>query len=174
MLEFKREQELLSKWRAFVEEVDPDLIIGYNTSQFDIPYLMDRAKALKVSDFPFFTRLKGAFLLSAPATEWATDSKVRWRTGVKTEVKETHFSSKAYGTRDSKETNMDGRLQLDILQVMQRDYKLRSYTLNSVCAHFLGACSAGPFLLPRANPKRCSRRAKGGCASLRHHGPAER
>lgn len=33
---------------------------------------------------------------------------------------------------------MDGRLQLDILQVMQRDYKLRSYSLNSVCAHFLG------------------------------------
>lgn len=33
---------------------------------------------------------------------------------------------------------MQGRLQLDILQVMQRDYKLRSYTLNSVCAHFLG------------------------------------
>ncbi|CAG8652886.1 1903_t:CDS:10, partial [Paraglomus brasilianum] len=31
-----------------------------------------------------------------------------------------------------------GRLQLDLLQVMQRDYKLRSYTLNSVCAHFLG------------------------------------
>ncbi|POY71963.1 DNA polymerase delta subunit 1 [Rhodotorula taiwanensis] len=116
VLEFKREQDLLSKWRAFVEEVDPDLIIGYNTSQFDIPYLMDRAKALRVTDFPFFGRLKG----------------------VKTEVKETHFSSKAYGTRDSKETNMDGRLQLDILQVMQRDYKLRSYTLNSVCAHFLG------------------------------------
>lgn len=33
---------------------------------------------------------------------------------------------------------MEGRLQLDMLQVMQRDYKLRSYTLNSVCAHFLG------------------------------------
>ncbi|GAA5955930.1 hypothetical protein JCM8115_004364 [Rhodotorula mucilaginosa] len=116
VLEFTREQELLSKWRAFVAEVDPDVIIGYNTSQFDIPYLMDRAKALKVADFPFFSRLKGS----------------------KTEVKETHFSSKAYGTRDSKETVMDGRLQLDILQVMQRDYKLRSYTLNSVCAHFLG------------------------------------
>lgn len=57
---------------------------------------------------------------------------------IKTEVKDTHFSSKAYGNRDSKETSIDGRLQLDILQVMQRDYKLRSYTLNSVCAHFLG------------------------------------
>ncbi|GEM06433.1 DNA polymerase delta subunit 1 [Rhodotorula toruloides] len=116
VLEFKKEADLLSQWRKFVEEVDPDLIIGYNTSQFDFPYLMDRAKALKVSDFPYFSRLKG----------------------VKTEVKDTHFSSKAYGTRDSKETSMDGRLQLDILQVMQRDYKLRSYTLNSVCAHFLG------------------------------------
>ncbi|BGP44897.1 DNA-directed DNA polymerase delta [Rhodotorula kratochvilovae] len=116
VLEFEREKDLLSQWRKFVEEVDPDLIIGYNTSQFDIPYLVDRAKALKVADFPYFSRLRG----------------------VKTEVKDTHFSSKAYGTRDSKETNMDGRLQLDILQVMQRDYKLRSYTLNSVCAHFLG------------------------------------
>lgn len=60
------------------------------------------------------------------------------RAEVKSEVKDTHFSSKAYGQRDSKETKMDGRLQLDILQVMQRDYKLRSYSLNSVCAHFLG------------------------------------
>ncbi|GAA5952659.1 hypothetical protein JCM10213_005216 [Rhodosporidiobolus nylandii] len=116
VLEFKKEGEMLSAWRKFVEEVDPDLIIGYNTSQFDLPYLMDRAKALKVADFPYFSRLKG----------------------IKTEVKDTHFSSKAYGNRDSKETAMDGRLQLDILQVMQRDYKLRSYTLNSVCAHFLG------------------------------------
>ncbi|GAA5857179.1 hypothetical protein JCM8547_009357 [Rhodosporidiobolus lusitaniae] len=116
VLEFKKEADMLASWRKFVEQVDPDLIIGYNTSQFDLPYLMDRAKALKVGEFPYFSRLKG----------------------VKTEVKETHFSSKAYGNRDSKETNMDGRLQLDILQVMQRDYKLRSYTLNSVCAHFLG------------------------------------
>jgi len=33
---------------------------------------------------------------------------------------------------------MEGRLQLDLLQFMQREYKLRSYTLNSVCARFLG------------------------------------
>ena len=28
-------------------------------------------------------------------------------------------------------------MQLDLLQVMQREHKLRSYSLNSVCAHFL-------------------------------------
>jgi DNA polymerase delta subunit 1 len=27
---------------------------------------------------------------------------------------------------------------MDMLQIMRRDHKLRSYTLNSVCAHFLG------------------------------------
>lgn len=56
----------------------------------------------------------------------------------KTETKETHFSSKAYGQRDSKDTRLEGRLQLDVLQYMQREHKLRSYTLNSVCAQFLG------------------------------------
>ena len=53
-------------------------------------------------------------------------------------MKNTHFSSKAYGQRDSKDTPLDGRLQLDVLQFMQREHKLRSYTLNSVCAQFLG------------------------------------
>ncbi|KAA1076934.1 DNA-directed DNA polymerase delta [Puccinia graminis f. sp. tritici] len=116
VLEFKSEDQLLAKWQAFVAECDPDLVIGYNTSNFDMPYLLDRAKALKVASFPYLGRMRNS----------------------QTAVKETHFSSKAYGTRDSKETHLDGRLQLDLLQVMQRDYKLRSYTLNSVCAHFLG------------------------------------
>lgn len=56
----------------------------------------------------------------------------------RTVAKDTRFSSKAYGTRENKEANLEGRLQLDMLQVVQRDHKLRSYTLNSVCAHFLG------------------------------------
>ena len=58
--------------------------------------------------------------------------------GNKAQTKETHFSSKAFGQRDSKDTVLDGRLQIDVLQYMQREHKLRSYTLNSVCAQFLG------------------------------------
>jgi DNA polymerase delta subunit 1 len=58
-------------------------------------------------------------------------------TNVKTLAKEAQFSSKAHGTRNSKSINMEGRVQLDVLQIMQRDHKLRSYTLNSVCSHFL-------------------------------------
>ncbi|KAJ9122530.1 DNA-directed DNA polymerase delta [Naganishia vaughanmartiniae] len=116
VLEFKDERQLLIKWREFVEIVDPDLMIGYNITNFDLPYLLDRAKALKVMEFPYLGRLKN----------------------VRTEVRDTHFSSKAYGNRDNKSVVMEGRLQMDLLQVVQRDYKLRSYTLNAVCAQFLG------------------------------------
>lgn len=51
---------MLQAWRNFVEEVDPDVIIGYNTSNFDLPYLMDRAKALRANQFPYLGRFKGA------------------------------------------------------------------------------------------------------------------
>ncbi|KAI9461498.1 DNA polymerase family B-domain-containing protein [Boletus coccyginus] len=116
VLSFDDEAKLLHAWRDFVERVDPDVVIGYNVANFDWPYLIDRGKHLKATKFPYLGRLKG----------------------VKTQVKDTHFSSKAYGQRDSKETVLDGRLHLDVLQFMQREHKLRSYTLNSVCAQFLG------------------------------------
>ena len=36
-------------WSDFVQKVDPDIITGYNIMNFDIPYLLNRAKSLKVS-----------------------------------------------------------------------------------------------------------------------------
>ncbi|PYH98460.1 hypothetical protein BO71DRAFT_480347 [Aspergillus ellipticus CBS 707.79] len=116
VLEFKDESKMLMAWRDFVEKVDPDVIIGYNIANFDFPYLLDRAKHLKCNGFPLWTRLKGVASVS----------------------KETNFSSKQMGNRDTKSTNTNGRIQLDLLQLVQRDYHLRSYTLNSVSYEFLG------------------------------------
>ena len=59
VLSFDDEADMLLAWRDFMEKVDPDVVIGYNTSGFDFPYLMDRAKALKVVRFPLLGRLKG-------------------------------------------------------------------------------------------------------------------
>lgn len=115
ILEFDTEEKMLMAWRDFLEKVDPDVIIGYNIANFDFPYLLDRAKHLKCVKFPHWTRLKG----------------------IQSYAKETSFSSKQMGNRDTKATNTNGRLQLDLLQLVQRDHQLRSYTLNSVCAHFL-------------------------------------
>ena len=116
ILEFAAEDKMLMAWRDFLEQVDPDVIIGYNIANFDFPYLLDRAKHLKCTKFPLWTRLKG----------------------IQSHAKETNFSSKQMGNRDTKATNTNGRLQLDLLQLIQRDHQLRSYTLNSVCSHFLG------------------------------------
>jgi DNA polymerase delta subunit 1 len=38
------EVEMLLKWKEFVCRVDPDIITGYNIANFDIPYLLNRAK----------------------------------------------------------------------------------------------------------------------------------
>ena len=116
ILEFDAEEKMLMGWSEFLEKVDPDVIIGYNISNFDFPYLLDRAKHLKCSKFPYWTRLKS----------------------VVSSHRDTSFSSKQMGNRDSKTTNTNGRIQLDLLQLIQRDHHLRSYTLNSVCAEFLG------------------------------------
>jgi DNA polymerase delta subunit 1 len=110
------EEDMLMAWKDFVEKADPDVIIGYNISNFDFPYLLDRASHLRLPDFSLLSRMKG----------------------VKSVPKDTNFSSKQMGNRDTKATNTNGRLQLDLLQLVQRDHQLRSYTLNSVCSHFLG------------------------------------
>lgn len=113
---FEDEAQMLMAWLELIHLTDPDVIIGYNILNFDLPYLLDRAEALKAQKFPYLGRLQGSM----------------------TRASNSIFSSKAYGTRESKSFNIEGRIIFDILQVMQRDYKLRSYSLNAVSAHFLG------------------------------------
>lgn len=116
IFEHDTEEKMLMAWRDFLEKVDPDVITGYNIANFDFPYLLDRAKHLKLNKFPYWSRVKS----------------------MQSQAKDTNFSSKQMGNRDTKATNTNGRIQLDLLQLVQRDHQLRSYTLNSVCAHFLG------------------------------------
>lgn len=113
---FDDEKQMLEAWARFVVAADPDIIIGYNIVNFDIPYLLDRAKALKVPKASCWSRISNSHI----------------------SLKDSTFSSKAYGTRASKEIGVDGRVPFDILQVVQREHKLRSFTLNFVSATFLG------------------------------------
>ncbi|OZC07811.1 DNA polymerase [Onchocerca flexuosa] len=112
----KSEEELLSKWAEFVRVVDPDIITGYNIQNFDFPYIVERARALKIEN-------RATMLGRIPSSL----SKVR----------EMPLSSKQIGNRTNKVTNVEGRVVFDVIQVILRDYKLRSYSLNSVSYHFL-------------------------------------
>ncbi|XP_056144601.1 DNA polymerase delta catalytic subunit [Lampris incognitus] len=112
---FAQEDKLLQSWAEFVRAVDPDIITGYNIQNFDFPYLLNRAIALKVNLFPYLGRVRG----------------------IKSVLRDSSFQSKQMGRRENKTINMEGRVQFDLLQVLLRDYKLRSYTLNAVSFHFL-------------------------------------
>jgi DNA polymerase delta subunit 1 len=117
-LVFETEMEMLLGWKKFIDVVDPDMLSGYNIIDFDIFFLLKRAEALGIGDmFSSLSRLK----------ERAC------------KIREGNFSSKAYGNRKRKEIDMPGRIQFDLLPIMRRDYKLRSYSLNSVATKFLGA-----------------------------------
>ncbi|XP_055528317.1 DNA polymerase delta catalytic subunit [Wyeomyia smithii] len=115
VLSYDSEQELLNKWASFVRESDPDILTGYNINNFDIPYLLNRANHLKVKNFEYLGRV----------------------TNIRSVIKETVIQSKQMGRRENKYVNFEGRVPFDLLFVLLRDYKLRSYTLNAVSYHFL-------------------------------------
>ena len=46
--------------------------------------------------------------------------------------------SKSLGMRETKDINLEGRIQFDLLQYFLREHRLRSYSLNSVSSKFLG------------------------------------
>ena len=103
------------KWADFTREVDPDIITGYNIQNFDFSYLLARAKHLNINTFAYLGRLKD----------------------VKTTARTTVLQSKQLGRRENKQINLEGRILFDLLLVLLREYKLRSYTLNAVSFHFL-------------------------------------
>nr|XP_045366694.1 DNA polymerase delta catalytic subunit isoform X4 [Camelus bactrianus] len=113
---YEREEDLLQAWSSFIRIMDPDVITGYNIQNFDLPYLISRAQTLKVPAFPLLGRVSG----------------------LRSTIRDSSFQSKQTGRRDSKVVSMVGRVQMDMLQVLLREYKLRSYTLNAVSFHFLG------------------------------------
>ena len=115
VLSFKTEEDLLKAWVKFVKEVDPDFITGYNINNFDIPYIIDRGNAIKIHKFAQLSRIIGK--VSA--------------------VKSVNLSSKQMGTHENKEVNLEGRVLFDMMQVILREHKLTSYSLNNVSYEFL-------------------------------------
>lgn len=85
---FENEQHMLQAWRDFVNEVDPDIITGYNIVNFDFPYIINRAQALHMNNYATLSRTLN------------TVSKIKTST----------LSSKALGTRETKDINIDGRV----------------------------------------------------------------
>lgn len=114
---FADERTLLTSFAAFVRKLDPDLITGYNIQKFDFPYIFKRAENLGIKEEVWYLgRLKDTLC----------------------SIKSGFFSSRARGSKDTLTTKVPLRSVFDLFQVIDRDFKLNSSSLNSVSAKFLG------------------------------------
>lgn len=111
---FNNERALLTKWQQFILQVDPDLMTGYNIINFDLPYLLRRADNLAIENFRLGRML-----------------------GEKSIIVEQNSFSKQMGARKLIFINISGRVIFDLYQIITREHKLRSSSLNAVSYHFL-------------------------------------
>ena len=111
------EEDLLLKWRDMIVALDPDVMIGYNIFGFDMAYMHDRADERGIAKL--FCKM----------------GRIRDKS---CEFKEKMLSSSALGDNILKFVDVDGRVLIDIMKVVQRDHKLDSFKLDNVAHHFIG------------------------------------
>ncbi len=114
----RTEKELLINWKKLMNELNSDIVTGYNIFGFDMPYIWDRATELGIIE----------------------DYEIGWGRlfGRKSALVEQKLSSSALGDNILKYIDMDGVVIIDLLKVMQREQKLDSYKLDNVASIFLG------------------------------------
>ena len=113
---FQKEQDLIQAFHNWLGKTDPDVMIGYNIFGFDEQYLWLRAQELN-----------------------CTNSCISWSrlsTG-KPRLIEKFLSSAAMGDNTMYIINSPGRLKVDLLPYVRRNYNLDSYTLDNVSATFM-------------------------------------
>ena len=115
---FETEHDLIVGFTEFIQEHNPNIVVGYNILNFDIPYLIDRAKFLFCIDI--FDQM--GFSKNSHARE----KTIKW-------------SSSAYGTQTFQFLDAEGILFVDLLPLVKRDYKMDNYKLKTISTFFIGA-----------------------------------
>ena len=112
---YATEPELLKGFTDLLSECDPEVLVGYNTQGFDVPYIDTRLRR----------KLMG----------WGKTSRVE---GEEPYVRMRASFSEAYGHQTYYlMEGMGGRVHFDLLNIVKRDHKLRSYKLEYVSQTFL-------------------------------------
>lgn len=112
---FESEQDMLLAFEKEIQIKDPDIITGYNVVNFDLNYILNRANHLEMTEYGRFGR----------------------KLEIQSKAKEKIFQSNQAGCIEYIEINTEGRIQIDMLSVIKKDHKLRSYKLNNVSKHFI-------------------------------------
>ena len=116
------ELELVNAFAEITNKTDPEILTGYNILSFDYPYLDHRLKRT-MDDWPNMSRLVSG----------------------KTTMESKNWKSGAYGYVTCNILMMEGRISVDLLPIVKRDYKLEKYTLDFVCKKFIGKQKLAKF-----------------------------
>lgn len=109
------EKEVILKFCEVVRNQNPDFITGWNNFGFDDNYIRDRSVLLGIENKINFSRFKR--------------SVSKFRENVK-------LSSSALGDNIFNFYDMAGRVNFDLMKVIQRDNRLISYKLDFVASKF--------------------------------------
>jgi DNA polymerase elongation subunit (family B) len=124
VLLYETEHDLLLGFVELIQEKQPNIIIGYNIFTFDIPYMIDRAKAEYCMNE--FDR-QGLDLYGH-----AKEKTIEW-------------SSSAYKNQSFQFLDAEGRIFVDLLPLVRRDYKMSNYQLKTIASHFLKDMTKDPL-----------------------------
>jgi DNA polymerase elongation subunit (family B) len=118
VLGYETEGDLLEGFKDLIIEKNPQIICGYNIFSFDITYMYERSKICNIERQ--FTQL----------------SYIR---GISCKMKEIKWSSSAFKNQEFNYLDAHGRLWIDLLPIIQRDYKLENYKLKTVSDQFISS-----------------------------------
>ncbi|MGP8337910.1 MAG: DNA-directed DNA polymerase, partial [Methanosarcinaceae archaeon] len=106
---FTGEADLLNRFFEIFQDYDPDIVAGYNINNFDVPYITDRVKILNESP--------GINIRSTIGRDGR------------------HMSYRKIG--NFTRVAMPGRVVVDALPLVKRQYSLKRYTLRNVAKQLL-------------------------------------
>lgn len=117
VLNYENEKNLIKGFIDLCVEIKPDFYIGYNILKFDWEYIIKRAKMHGIE--LYLSKLSGIHSLKC------VEGEISW-------------SSSAYKTQKFKYLKVPGKLNIDLLPEIQRNYKFDKYSLDFVSEKLLG------------------------------------
>jgi DNA polymerase delta subunit 1 len=115
------ESALLLMWAQTVNSENTDVLVGYNIWGFDMQFIYERIA------------FNGGTLVPAMRQCLCEMGRSLKQAGLDTMT----LSSSAYGNNEWKTIRTDGVLQIDLMQIIKKEFKLDSYKLDAVAEHFL-------------------------------------
>lgn len=116
VIECENEGNVLLSFTNLIHKHNPQMLLGYNIFSFDIPYMIERSRQ---------TNVYYDFTIQGYNDSISQEKEIRW-------------SSTAYKNQCFKYLDVHGRLYVDMLPIIQRDYKLNNYKLKTVSDMFVG------------------------------------